>query len=64
MFIILVFLLRNLADRVGIILILALILSKTGIFKKLILKQNIETKDKDKVLEYLNNKDILLEVLE
>ena len=46
MFIILVFLLRNLADRVGIILILALILSKTGIFKKLILKQNIETKDK------------------
>lgn len=42
----LVLLLRNLADRVGIILILALILSRTGIFKKLILKQKIENKDK------------------
>ena len=42
----LVFLLRNLANRVGIILILALILSKTGIFKKLILKQKIGKKDK------------------
>lgn len=42
----LIILLENLASRVGIILILALILSKTGIFKKLVLKQNINNKDK------------------
>lgn len=42
----LVLLLKNLGNRVGIILILALILSRTGIFKKLILKQKIESKDK------------------
>lgn len=42
----LIILLENLASRVGIILILALFLSKTGIFKKLVLKQNINNKDK------------------
>lgn len=42
----LIILLKNLASRVGIILILALFLSKTGIFKKLVLKQDINNKDK------------------
>lgn len=42
----LIILLKNLASRVGIILLLALFLSKTGIFKKLVLKQNIDNKDK------------------
>lgn len=42
----LIILLKNLASRVGIILLLALFLSKTGIFKKIVLKQNIDNKDK------------------
>lgn len=42
----LIILLKNLSSRVGIILILALFLSKTGIFKKLVLKQDINNKDK------------------
>ncbi|SDZ33320.1 two-component system, LytT family, sensor histidine kinase LytS [Proteiniborus ethanoligenes] len=42
----LVILLKNLADRVGIILILALFLSKIGLFRKLVSKQNINKKDK------------------
>ncbi len=39
-------LLKNLGTRVGLLLILALFLSKTKIFKKLILKKNINNKDK------------------
>jgi len=42
----LVILIENLANRVGIILILALFLSRMGIFRKLVLKQNINMKDK------------------
>lgn len=42
----LVILLKNLADRVGIILILALFLSRIGLFRKLVSKQNINLKDK------------------
>ena len=42
----LIFLLKNLANRVGIILILALFLSKIGLFRKLVSKENINTKDK------------------
>ncbi len=42
----LVILLKNLADRVGIILVLALFLSKIGLFRKLVSKQNINLKDK------------------
>lgn len=42
----LIILLKNLASRVGIILLLALFLSKTRIFKKLVLKQNIDNRDK------------------
>ncbi|WIV11953.1 sensor histidine kinase [Proteiniborus sp. MB09-C3] len=39
-------LLKNLVDRVGIILVLALFLSKIGLFRKLVSKQNINKKDK------------------
>lgn len=42
----LVILLKNLASRVGIILILALFLSKIGLFRKLVSKENIDIKDK------------------
>ncbi len=42
----LVILLKNLASRVGIILILALFLSKIGSFRKLVSKENIDIKDK------------------
>lgn len=38
--------LKNLASRVGVLIILAIILSKIGLFRKLVLKQNIKTKDK------------------
>ena len=38
--------LKNLASRVGIMLILAIILTKIGLFRKLVLKQNIKLKDK------------------
>lgn len=41
----LVILLKNLANRVGILLILAIILSKIGLFRKLVSKQNINLKD-------------------
>lgn len=39
-------LLKNLTSRVGIILVLAIILSKIGLFRKLVSKQNINLKDK------------------
>ncbi|WP_353096445.1 sensor histidine kinase [Tissierella praeacuta] len=39
-------LLRNLANRVGIILVLALFLSKNGLFRKLVSKENIGIEDK------------------
>ncbi len=39
-------LLENLSNRVGIILVLAVILSKIGLFKKFVSKQNINLKDK------------------
>ncbi|OZV11737.1 histidine kinase [Tissierella sp. P1] len=42
----LVILLKNLSSRVGIILILALFLSKIGLFRKLVSKENIDIKDK------------------
>ncbi len=42
----LVILLKNLASRVGIILVLALFLSKIGLFRKLVSKENIDIKDK------------------
>ncbi|MSU01197.1 sensor histidine kinase [Tissierella pigra] len=42
----LVFLLRNLTTRVGILLILALFLSRIGIFRKLVSKENINIKEK------------------
>lgn len=42
----LVILLKNLASRVGIILILALFLSRVGLFRKLVSKENIDIKDK------------------
>lgn len=42
----LIFLLKNLANRVGILLILALFLSKIGLFRKLVSKENINIKDK------------------
>jgi two-component system sensor histidine kinase LytS len=43
---VLVILLKNLSSRVGIILILALFLSKIGLFRKLVSKENIDIKDK------------------
>ncbi len=42
----LIVVLKNLASRVGIMLILAILLSKIGIFRKLVSKQNIKLKDK------------------
>lgn len=42
----LVILLKNLASRVGIILVLALFLSKIGLFRKLVSKENIDITDK------------------
>ncbi|WMM24841.1 sensor histidine kinase [Tissierella sp. MB52-C2] len=42
----LIFLLKNLANRVGILLILALFLSRIGLFRKLVSKENINIKDK------------------
>ncbi|NLV89470.1 MAG: sensor histidine kinase, partial [Tissierellia bacterium] len=46
MFSLLVILLKNLSSRVGIILILALFLSKVGLFRKLVSKRNINLQDK------------------
>ena len=45
-FSLLVILLKNLSSRVGIILILALFLSKVGLFRKLVSKRNINLQDK------------------
>jgi len=42
----LIIVLKNLASRVGIILGLALLLSKVGLFRKLVSKRNINNKDK------------------
>lgn len=42
----LIILLNNLASRVGIILVLAFFLSKIGLFRKLVSKQNIDIVDK------------------
>src|SRR5690554_1549376 len=42
----LVIVLKNLASRVGIILVLALFLSKVGLFRKLVSKRNINLQDK------------------
>lgn len=39
-------LIENLANRVGIILILAFFLSRGGFFRKLVSKKNINIKDK------------------
>lgn len=46
MFLLLVILLSNFSTRVGALLILALFLSKSKIFKKLVLKENINNRDK------------------
>ena len=46
MFSLLVILLKNLSSRVGIILVLALFLSKVGLFRKLVSKRNINLQDK------------------
>lgn len=46
MFLLLVILLSNFSTRVGALLILALFLSKNKIFKKLVLKENINNRDK------------------
>jgi len=43
---VLINLLKNLFNRVGVILVLALFLSKVGLFRKLVSKENIDIKDK------------------
>jgi len=43
---VLIILLKNLSNRVGVILVLALFLSKVGLFRKLVSKENIDIKDK------------------
>lgn len=44
--VVLVQLLNNLINRVGIILLLAFFLSRIGLFKKLVIKKNVDLKDK------------------
>lgn len=46
MFSLLIIVLKNLASRVGIILVLALFLTKVGLFRNLVSKRNIDIKDR------------------